>query len=73
VPGVARVLDRQDEKTAFDEKLARVRYEFEADGSRHRGSDQVLPAVADNWDPGDPIHILYRPERGYDSIIVSTS
>lgn len=73
LPGTARVLDKHDEKTAFDEKLTRVRYEFEADGLRHRGSDQVLPAIAERWDPGDSIQILYRPDRGYDSVIISTA
>ena len=73
LPASARVLDMVQEKTAFDEKLTRVRYEFEADGHRHRGSDQVLPAIAERWDPGDTIQILYRPDRGYDSVIISTS
>ena len=73
LPTVARVLDKQDEKTAFDEKLTRVRYEFEADGQRHRGSDQVLPAIAERWDPGDAIQVLYRPDQDYDSVIISTS
>lgn len=69
----ARVRDMVTEKTAFDEKITRVRYEFEADDRRHRGSDQVLPAVAERWDPGDPIQVLYLPERGYDSVIISRS
>ncbi|MGQ0702686.1 MAG: serine/threonine protein kinase [Gemmatimonadales bacterium] len=73
LPAEARVLDMTQEKTAFDEKLTRVRYEFEADGMRHRGSDQVLPAIAERWDPGDTIQILYLPEQDYDSVIISTS
>ena len=73
LPATARVLDRKDEKTAFDEKLTRVRYEFDVDGRRHRGSDQVLPAIAERWDPGDPIQILYRPDLEFDSVIISTS
>ena len=65
--------DMVTEKTAFDEKITRVRYEFEVDGHRHRGSDQVLPAIAERWDPGDPIQILYLPGRDCDSVIISTS
>jgi serine/threonine protein kinase len=73
LPATARVLDMQSEKIGFDEKLTRVRYEFEADGLRHRGSEQVLPAIASRWDRGDSIQILYLPERDYDSVIISTS
>ena len=73
LPATARVRDMATEKTAFDEKITRVRYEFEVDGGRRRGSDQVLPAIAERWDPGDPIQVLYLPERGYDSVIISTS
>jgi len=63
----------QSEKLAFDERLLRVRYEFEADGHLHRGSEQVLPAIASRRDRGDPIQILYLPDRDYDSVIISTS
>lgn len=73
LPAQARVLDMTQEKTAFDEKLTRVRYEFEADGRRHRGSDQILPAIAERWDPGDSIQVLYLPDSDYDSVIISTS
>ena len=73
LPAMARVRDMATEKTAFDEKITRVRYEFEVDGHRHRGSDQVLPSIAERWDPGDPIQILYLPERDYDSVIISRS
>lgn len=73
LPAQGRVIDKVNEKTAFDEKLTRVRYEFEVDGHRHRGSDQVLPAIAELWDPGDSIQVLYLPEEDYDSVIISTS
>ena len=73
LPAVARVLDKQDEKIGFEEKLTRVRYEFEVDGRRRRGSDQVLPAIGEHWDPGDLIQILYLPDRDFDSVIISTS
>jgi hypothetical protein len=47
-----------------------VRYEFAADGRQQRGSDLVLPYVADRWRMGDPLEVLYLPERDYDSVIV---
>lgn len=73
LPATGYVLDMQEVKMGFEEKLSRVRYEFEADGRRHRGADQVLPVVAQLWDRGDTIEILYLPDRGYDSVIISTS
>ena len=73
IPATAKVLDQQSEKLAFDERLTRVRYEFEADGHLHRGSEQVLPAIASRWERGDQIQILYLPDRDYDSVIISTS
>lgn len=68
----ARVRDMVTEKTAFDEKITRVRYEFEVEGRRHRGSDQVLPQIAERWDPGDSIQILYLPEQDCDSVIIAS-
>jgi hypothetical protein len=61
------------ESVGFEQKLARVSYEFEADGETHRDSDQVLPAIANRWHAGDAIEILYLPEYEYDSVIISTS
>ena len=71
LPVIATVLKVELQETAFDEKLARVGYEFEADGHTHRDSDTVLPVIADRWQPGDQIPILYLPERDYDSVIVA--
>ena len=73
LPATARVVNLSPENTGFGEKLLRVRYEFEADGHLHRGADHVLPAVAEWWVPGEVINILYRPDREYDSVIVSPS
>lgn len=53
--------------------MTRVRYEFEADGRVRRDVDSVLPSIAARWDPGDSIHILYRADRDYESMIISTS
>ena len=61
------------EVSAVDVKLARVRYEFEVDGRQFRNADQVLTSIADRWDRGTPIQILYLPHEDYDSVIISTS
>ncbi|MGH7562705.1 MAG: serine/threonine protein kinase [Gemmatimonadales bacterium] len=73
VVGSARIIDMTKEDIGWGEKLSRVRYEFEADGGRHRGADQVRPVIAERWDAGDTIQILYLPDEGYESIIISTS
>ena len=73
LPATARVIDMTLEDIAFNIKITRVRYEFEIDGWLRRDSDQVLTAIANRWDRGTPIQILYIPARDYDSIIVSTS
>jgi serine/threonine protein kinase len=70
VPGSAVVRGIRIETVAFDQRLARVSYEFEADGGTHRDVDQVLPVLADRWQPGDRIQVLYIPQRGYESVIV---
>jgi hypothetical protein len=72
-PGVAEVLSIRTEPTAFAQELARVSYQFEADGFIHRDADQVLPAIGDRWQTGDRVQILYLPHADYDSVIVSTS
>ncbi len=72
-PAVAEVLSVRMEPTAFAQELARVSYQFEADGVQHRDTDQTLPAIADRWQPGDRVQILYLPHEGYDSVIISIS
>jgi hypothetical protein len=72
-PAVARILEISLEKVAFDVQFTRVRYEFEADGTTHRNADNVLQAIADRWDRGSSIQILYIADRDYDSVIISTS
>ena len=71
IPGVGEFLKMEIQKLPFDEKIARVTYQFEADGKLHRDSDQVLPGIADRWQPGDRIPILYLPDHAYDSVIVA--
>jgi hypothetical protein len=73
LPALAEVSAIHSEDVAFGEKLARVHYEFEADGLLHRDTDKVLPAIANRWRPGDQVHVLYLPHREYDSVIVSVS
>jgi serine/threonine protein kinase len=70
-PGIGEITRIELETTAFDEKLARVAYQFEADGESHRDSDVVLPTIADRLQPGDQVPILYLPDRDYDSVIVA--
>jgi serine/threonine protein kinase len=69
--GTAEIVDFRPEDVAFGVKFTRVRYEFLADGRTQRGSDVVLPVVADRWREGEQVEILYLPERNYDSIIIS--
>ena len=71
VAGTAEILRIELEATSFDEKLARVNYQFEADGELFRDSDLMLPTIADRLQPGDRIPILYIPDRHYDSVIVA--
>ena len=70
-PGTAEVLKIDIEDLAFDEKMARVTYQFEADGQLHRDSDGIMPAIAHRWQAGDVVPILFLPDRDYDSVIVA--
>jgi serine/threonine protein kinase len=72
-PALARIIDITPKDVGFGVKHSKVRYEFDADGRTHRDADLVLPVVADRWDRGATIQILYLPERNYDSVIISTS
>jgi len=71
IPAVASVIKVELQETAFDEKLARVGYEFSVDGQIYRDSDTVLPVIADRWQPGDQVSILYLPNQDCDSVIVA--
>jgi hypothetical protein len=72
-PAMARVLEMSVDEIAFEVKTTRVRYEFEADGRMLRDADQVLTSIAERWDRGSVIQVLYIPDRDYDSVIVSTT
>jgi hypothetical protein len=73
LPATARVLGMDEVDLGFDRKIMRVQYEFDADGKRRVDFDQVPGAIAKRWDAGMPIAILYLPDRGYDSVIISTA
>jgi serine/threonine protein kinase len=69
-PTTAEIVNILEDRIPFDQRLARVSYQYEADGQLHRDVDQVLPAIADRWRPGDRVQILYVAGREYDSVIV---
>jgi hypothetical protein len=71
--GVARVLDITPKDIGFGVKHAKVRYEFDVQGRTYRDTDVVLPIIADRWDRGTTIQILYMPEHDYESVIISYS
>jgi hypothetical protein len=71
VPGTAHVTKMELHELAFDEKLMRVSFQFTVDGRLYRDSDTVLPVIADRWQPGDVIPILYLPDRDCDAVIVA--
>jgi len=71
VPAAATITDIDWEDVAFEVKMARVRYEFVADGQLRRDADLTLPVIANRWRVGDRIDVLYLPYRDYDSLIVS--
>jgi hypothetical protein len=68
---VAEVVGIEVEAQAFGEKLARVSYEFEADGVLRRDADKILPVVSNRWRVGDRIPILFIAEDDYDSVIIA--
>jgi hypothetical protein len=49
LPAVDEIISIQIEKTSFDSTIARVTYQFEADGRLRRDTDQILPAIAGRW------------------------
>jgi serine/threonine protein kinase len=73
VAGTARIVAMRLVNVGFGAKIAHISYEFEADGGLRRHVDQLLPGLADGWQVGDAVQILYLPERDYDSVIVRSS
>jgi serine/threonine protein kinase len=69
----ARVLDITPKDVGFGVKHAKVRYEFEVEGRTYRDTDLVLPIIADRWDRGSNVQVLYMPEHDYESVIISYS
>ncbi len=70
-PATAEIVNILEDRIPFDQRLARVSYQYQADGEVHRDVDQVLPAIADRWRPGDRVQVLYVAGTDYDSVIVS--
>lgn len=73
IPATAEILTIQDTRDDLGTKLTRVRYQWEADGVLHRGSDEVWASLSERWLVGDQIEILYLPDRNYDSLVISTA
>jgi hypothetical protein len=73
LPGLAVINDITTEKGPFDAQVSKVSYEFAVDGVVYRDVDQIRPAVANRWRPGDTIRILYLPDVGHDSVILSNA
>jgi serine/threonine protein kinase len=71
IPATAEIIRLLEEPMAFEVKMAKVFYEFHADGEAHRDADRIMPVVANRWRVGDNIQILYLPDQRYDSLIVS--
>ena len=55
----------------FEVKMAKVFYEFHADGVAHRDAGRILPVVANRWRVGDTIQVLYLPDQHHDNVIVN--
>lgn len=72
IPATAEILTIQDTRDDLGTKLTRIRYQWEADGVLHRGSDEVWASLSSRWLVGDQIQILYLPDQDYDSMVIST-
>jgi len=72
-PATAEIVSMQDAKDDMGAKLSRIRYQWVVDGELHRDSDEVLARFSDKWLAGDQIQILYLPDAGYDSLIISVA
>jgi serine/threonine protein kinase len=70
LPTIGEILSIEIEKAAFDSTIARVGYQFQADGELYRDTDQMLPMIAGRWRPGDHVQVLYLPQHNYDSVII---
>ncbi len=72
IPATAEILTIQDTRDDLGTKLTRVRYQWEAGGVLHRGSDEVWASLSERWLVGDQIEILYLPANDFDSLVIST-
>lgn len=71
MPAVAVILEIGVDTQAFDNKMSKVTYEFEVDGELHRDADQIMPAIANRWQVGDRVQVLFIEALDYDSVILS--
>jgi serine/threonine protein kinase len=71
LPTVAEIISIGEQPVAFEQKMAKVTYQFDVDGELHRDADTVLLSTANRWQPGDRVQILYSPDLDYDSVIIS--
>jgi hypothetical protein len=70
-PVVAEILELASEKGSFEGTMAKVTYQFTADGEVHRDAELILPSIANRWRVGDQVQVLYIAALDYDSVIVS--
>ncbi len=73
VPAIAEIITMQDAKNDMGVKISRIRYQWQVDGRLHRDSDEVLAIYSDKWAVGEPIRILYLPDQGFNSLVISTA
>jgi serine/threonine protein kinase len=66
------ITEIRTEKGPFEAPMSKVQYEFTFDGALHRDTDSILPQIANRWRVGDTIQLLVLPERGFDSIVITT-
>jgi hypothetical protein len=73
VPATAEIITMQDAKDDLGVKISRIRYQWQVDGQLHRDSDEVLAIYSDKWAVGEQIRILYLPDEGFNSLVISTT
>lgn len=70
-PTEATILDIQIVSNEVEQKVARVTYEFVADGRLHRAADRMPQSAEIRLRPGETIHVLQLGAPDYDSVIIT--
>ncbi len=70
-PAEATILGIQMASNAAEQRVARVTYEFVADGRLHRAADTMLPSAEVRLRPGEAIHVLHLGAPDYESVIIT--